>query len=539
MASTRTRPCEAGIIQSTAPAAGSPPGAKPWVLLAAILASGIANTDEAIVNVALPAIETDLAASAIVVQWLVNAYTLCLSALLLVGGSAGDQFGRRRFFIVGLIIYALASLWCAIAPSLTQLISARAIEGAGSALLVPCSLALIGATFDKSERGKAIGTWAGASAVAAAIAPLLGGWIVDHFNWRWIFLINPLIAVPTLWIAYYHVPESRDPDAKPGLDWVGAVLALLGLAGVAYGLIESPISGWRDPTVVAPLTAGLVLLAVFAYAERRARAPMLPLTLFASRTFTAVNLLTLLLYAALNGVFFFLPFALIQVHGLPATLAGAAFLPFTIIMAVLSRATGGLFDRFGARLTLIAGPTIAAIGIGLMAMTVANGSYWQFLLCIAVLGFGMVISVAPLTTVVINSVPAHQTGVASGINDAAASVANLLAVAVLGAIAVAILDHALTAHLQSQALTDGVRHAIDAARGQLVIQPTLLKIDGPDRAVAEQILKGSLAESIRSVMLIASVVALGAAAAGALIPRSAHGSAPADGRTSPSVEQKL
>ncbi len=523
MSSVRTRPCEAGIIQSTSPAASIPAGAKLWVLVAAVLASGIANIDEAIVNVALPAIESDLATSAVVVQWLVNAYTLCLSAFLLVGGAAGDQFGRRRLFIVGLVIFALASLWCGTAPSLTQLISARAVQGAGAALLVPCSLALIGATFDEAERGKAIGTWAGASAVATAIAPLLGGWIVDHFSWRWIFLINPLIALPTLWIAYYRVPESRDPDAKPGLDWLGAILVLSGLAGVAYGLIASPISGWRDPTVLVSLIGGLVLLVAFVYVERRARAPMLPLSLFASRTFSAVNLLTLLLYAALSGMFFFLPFALIQVHGYPATLAGAAFLPFTIIMAGLSRSAGGLLDRFGPRLPLVVGPAIAAVGIGLIGITIPNGTYWQFLVCIAVLGFGMVIAVAPLTTTVINAVPTHETGVASGINNAVASVANLLAVAVLGAVAVSILDQTLTQHLQSEVLSDGVKQAIEAARGQLVIQPTLANTQGADRAVAEQILRGSLAESIRSVMLIAAVVALGGAVAGTLIPRSTKG----------------
>src|SRR6516162_2059100 len=247
--------------------------AKPWVLLASILASSIANIDESIVNVSLPAIETDLVTSAIVVQWLVNAYTLCLSAFLLVGGAAGDQFGRRRFFIVGIGVFAVASLWCGLAPSLTQLILARAAQGAGAALLLPCSLALIGATFDETERGKAIGTWAGSSAVATAIAPLLGGWIVDHFSWRWIFLVNPLIALPTIWIAYYRVPESRDPEAKPGLDWRGTVLLLLGLGGLAYGLIESPISGWRDPIVLFSLTGGLALLMGFVYVEHRSRTP--------------------------------------------------------------------------------------------------------------------------------------------------------------------------------------------------------------------------------------------------------------------------
>jgi EmrB/QacA subfamily drug resistance transporter len=524
MSSLRTRPCEEGIIKSTSLAVNRQPDAKPWVLLAAILASSIANIDESIVNVALPAIETDLVTSAIVVQWLVNAYTLCLSALLLVGGAAGDQFGRRRFFIVGISIFAVASLWCGLAPNLTQLILARAAQGAGAALLIPCSLALIGATFDETERGKAIGTWAGFSAVATAIAPLLGGWIVDHFSWRWIFLVNPLIALPTIWIARRHVPESRDPDAKPGLDWRGTILVLLGLGSLAYGLIASPISGWRDPIVLISLTGGLVLLIGFVYSERRSRTPMLPLSLFQSRTFSAVNLLTLLLYAAVGGVFFFLPFALIQVHSYPATVAGTAFLPFTIIMAALSRWAGGLLDQFGARLPLMIGPAIAALGIGLMGLTVANGSYWEFLFSIAILGFGMVVTVAPLTATVIDAVPAHETGVASGINNAVASVANLLAIAILGAVALSILDHALTRNMQSPALSEGVKHAIQAARGQLVIEPALTNIQGADRANAELILKGSLAESVRWVMLIAAAIALGGAAAGTLIPRPTRGS---------------
>ena len=523
MSSARTRPCEEEIIQSTSLAENRPADAKPWVLLASILASSVANIDESIVNVALPAIETDLATSAIVVQWLVNAYTLCLSALLLVGGAAGDQFGRRRFFIVGISIFAVASLWCGLARSLTQLILARAAQGVGAALLLPCSLALIGANFDETERGKAIGTWAGSSAVATAIAPLLGGWIVDHFSWRWIFLVNPLIALPTIWIAYYHVPESRDPDAKPGLDWRGTILVLLGLGGVAYGLIASPISGWRDPIVLVSLTGGVALLIGFVYAERRSRTPILPLSLFQSRTFSAVNLLTLLLYAALGGVFFFLPFALIQVHGYPATLAGIAFLPFTVIMAALSRWAGGLLDQFGARLPLMIGPAIAALGIGLVALTVANGSYWAFLGSIAILGFGMVVTVAPLTATVIDAVPAHETGVASGINNAVASVANLLAIAILGAVALSILDHALALNLQNPALSEGVKHAIQAARGQLVIEPALANIQGADRANAELILKASLAESVSWVMLIAGAIALGGAAAGSLIPRRTGG----------------
>ena len=320
------------------------------------------------------------------------------------------------------------------------------------------------------------------------------------------------------------MPESRDPDAKPGIDWRGTILVLLGLGGLAYGLIALPVSGWRDPIVLVSLIGGLLLLIAFVYAERRSRAPMLPLSLFQSRTFSAVNLLTLLLYAAVGGVFLFQPFALIQMHGYPATLAGTAFLPFTVIMAALSRWAGGLFDRFGARLPLTIGPTIAALGIGLMGPTVANGSYWEFLVSIAILGFGMVVTVAPLTATVIDAVPAHETGVASGINNAVASVANLLAIAILGAVALSILDHALAQNLQNPALSEDVKHAIQTARGQLVIEPALSNIRGADQANAALILRGSLAESIKWVMLIAAAIALSAAAAGTLIPRRTRGS---------------
>jgi MFS family permease len=288
--------------------------------------------------------------------------------------------------------------------------------------------------------------------------------------------------------------------------------------------MASPISGWRDPVVLVSLIGGLALLIAFVHAERRSRTPILPLSLFRSRTFSAVNLLTLLLYAALGGVLFFLPFALIQVHGYPATLAGTAFLPFTIIMAALSRWAGGLLDQFGARLPLVIGPAIAAAGIGMMGLTIGGGSYWEFLVAIAILGFGMVVTVAPLTATVIDAVPAHETGVASGINNAVASVANLLAVAILGAVALSILDHELTRNLQNPALSDGVKHAIQAARGQLVIQPALADIHGADRTTAELILKASLAESVSWVMLIAAAIALGGAAAATLIPRRTKGS---------------
>ncbi len=520
VANPRGTPCAEGAIRSARADSVCAGSAKPWVLTATILASSIAYIDESVVNVALPAIETDLAAPVAVIQWIVNAYTLCLSALLLVGGAAGDQFGRRRLFVIGLAIFAAASLWCGLSPDIKQLIAARAVQGLGAALLVPSSLALIGATFDESERGKAIGTWAGFSALAAAAGPLLGGWIVDHFSWRWIFLINPLLALPTIWMAYLRVPESRDPDAKSGLDWPGTILALASLGSLAYGLMKWPTSGWNDSLVLTSVIAGLALFAAFLWVEHQSRAPILPLALFRSRTFSAVNLLTFLLYGALGGALFFVPFALIQLHGYPATMAGAAFLPFTIIMAGLSRWAGGLLDRFGARLPLIIGPAVAAVGFGLMALTVSRGSYLVFLIPVVVLGFGMVISVAPLTTTVINAVPGHQAGVASGINNAVASVANLLAVAILGAVALAILDHVLDRHLLTSDSSAGVKQALERARDTFVIEPSLSGVQGTDRQVAEAIIKGALAEGIQVVMFIAAALALAGAAVGGLIPRS-------------------
>src|SRR5438552_49792 len=279
MLNPKARPCDEAAIRAVRAASECRPGSKPWVLVVTIMASTMAYIDESVVNVALPTIEADLKTSAAVVQWLVNAYMLSLTALVLVGGAAGDQLGRRRVFVAGTALFAAASLWCGVSGAIDQLILARAVQGAGAALLIPCSLAIIGASFDESERGKAIGTWAGFSAVAAAIGPLLGGWIVDHVTWRWIFLINPFLALPTILIALRYIAESRDPEAKPGLDWRGALLAFAGLGSLVFGLIESPDLGWGNPTVIALLVMGSLLLVAFVWEEGHSPAPMMPLGL--------------------------------------------------------------------------------------------------------------------------------------------------------------------------------------------------------------------------------------------------------------------
>ncbi|MGH7745200.1 MAG: MFS transporter, partial [Candidatus Dormibacteria bacterium] len=268
--------------------------------------------DESVVNVALPKIQTDLGTTLAAMQWVIDAYALCMSALLLIGGAAADRFGRRVLFLIGLVIFTLSSIACGSAPDIAALVGARAIQGVGAALLIPCSLAIIGAAFDPQERGAAIGVWSGASAFAAAVGPLLGGWLIDHLSWRAIFWINPLIAIPTLWIAVLRLPESANPTAPAGLDWRGAVLAFGGLASLVYGLIAASRLGWQDVTVIGSLTVGTLLLPGFVLQERRSAAPLMPLRLFGSRSFTGVNLLTLFLYGALGGAFFFLPFLLIK-----------------------------------------------------------------------------------------------------------------------------------------------------------------------------------------------------------------------------------
>jgi MFS family permease len=381
-------------------------------------------------------------------------------------------------------------------------------------------LALIGASFNESERGKAIGTWAAFSAIASAVGPLLGGWIVDHFTWRWIFLINPPIALFAIWIASAHIRESVDPQAHGTLDWRGAILALLGLGAVCFGLMAAPGFGWSDVRVVSALVGGVLLLAAFLGVERYSVAPMLPLGLFRSRAFSAVNLLTLLLYAALGATFFFLPFAIIQVHGYSAVLAGAVFLPLTIVMVLLSRWSGGLLDRFGARLPLVIGPTIAALGFALLAWSVGGGSYWAFLGSTTILGLGLAISVAPLTTAVLNAVPPHDTGTASAINNADASLANLLAVAIFGMLALGIYDRALDRPLQGTAISAETRQTIEAARGQFITPQAASTTADAGQKVAQTIIKASLGSSIQQIMMLAALLALGAAASGAMVPRT-------------------
>ena len=513
MANAKMLPCDAAAIRAV-PGSAACAARQRWVLVAAVLGSTLAFVDESVVNVALPKMESDLHTTLAAMQWVINAYTLCMSALLLIGGATADQFGRRRVFLIGVVVFAAASLGCGLAPDVQILIGARALEGLGAALLVPCALALIGAAYDEKERGAAIGIWSGASAIAAGAAPLLGGALVDHLSWRAIFLINPLLAVPTIWITLRHVPESRDPQASTALDWRGALLAIAGLGSLVYGLIAASDRGWGYPRVIAPLVAGAALLGSFVLAERHNRAAMMPPELFRSRTFSGVNLLTLLLYGGLGGAFFFLPFLLIQARGYSATAAGAAYLPFTIVLGVLSRWSGGLMDRFGARAPLVIGPAITAAGFVLLSS--GNATYPSVLVSMTVLGIGMTITVAPLTTAVLNAVPAHRTGVASGINNAVASVGSLLLIAILGTLALAVFDRSLDYQLAYGDTSPAVRLAVQSARGGLVMPSLPASLPAQERERAHAIIADSLIHTVRLALWTAAALALAGALAAAL-----------------------
>ena len=493
-----------------------------WVLAATILASSMAFIDGTVVNVALPFLQTNLNATAIGIQWVVEAYSLFLSALLLVGGSLGDRYGRRRIFNIGVVIFAIASALCGFAANIEQLIIARAVQGVGGALLVPGSLALISSSFDEDKRGKAIGTWSGFSAITTAIGPVLGGWLVEHLTWRAAFFLNLPFAVAVLVISTWKVPESSE-KGHGRLDWIGAALATVGLGGVVYGLIESPRLGFSNALVLVTLIGGFVLLALFIFNEARTKNPMVPLRLFRSRDFSGANLLTLFLYAALSGTFFFFTLNLIQIQGYSATAAGAALLPFVALMFSLSRWSGGLIDRFGAHLPLTVGPIVSAAGFALYAVPSISGNYWtSFFPAVMVLGLGMTITVAPLTTTVMSAVGEEQAGAASGINNAVSRTAGLLAIAVFGVMMLHTFSQTLVSRMNELQLDDRVKHSIYEERVKLAAVEIPSEIDSATREQLKAAVAASFVDGFRVIMFTSAALALASAVSAFLFIRKSR-----------------
>ncbi|MFJ9637179.1 DHA2 family efflux MFS transporter permease subunit [Streptomyces sp. NPDC101178] len=423
-------------------AAGSAPGeirvASPvgrWVVLTTVLGSGMAMLDSTVINVALPRIGADLDTDLAALQWTVNAYMLTLAGLILLGGALGDRYGRRRVFVVGVVWFATASLLCGIAPNAEMLIAARALQGVGGALLTPGSLALIQASFHPDDRARAVGLWSGFGGVGAAVGPFVGGWLVDGPGWRWVFLLNLPLAAICVPVALRHVPESRDPAAHGRFDVLGAALGALALAGVTYALIEAPEQG-ASPLVIGAALAGVLLGVAFVLVEQRRADPMLPPSIFRSRLFTSVNLVTFCVYAALGGFFFLSAIQLQVVAGYSALGAGTALLPTTVLMLLFSAWSGELGRRIGPRIPLTVGPLLAATGMLLMLRvgpgSASFGGYaGEVLPAVLVLGAGLVVVVAPLTATVLAAVDTGRAGLASGINNAAARAAGLIAVAAL------------------------------------------------------------------------------------------------------------
>ena len=504
-------PCDEAVVRTGCVEAPCAVQARPWILAATILGSSMAFIDNTVVNVALPAIQTSFHATVVDVQWVVESYGLFLAALILVGGSLGDLFGRRLIFVVGVAIFAVASLACGITTNIHHLITARSIQGVGAALLVPGSLAIISTSFGEKNRGHAIGTWSGFTAITTAVGPVLGGWLVEHASWRWAFFINLPIAAVVTAISLWQIPESRSATTAR-IDWVGAFLATLGLVGLITGFLESVNLGWGNPLVFGSLIVTFGCLIALVFVEARVTSPMIPLTLFKSRSFSGANLLTLFLYSAIGIFFFLFPMNLIQVQGYPATAAGAAMLPLILLMFLLSRWAGGLVARYGPRNPLTIGPLIAAIGFVLFALPSVGNSYWKsFFPALVVLGFGMTLTVAPLTTVVMNAVDQDRVGTASGINNAVARVATVLAIAVLGIVMVKAFAFRLNHSLDHLSLPPAALQELQSEEIRLAGLQVPAALDTATRVAIKGMIGDAFTFGFRIVILICAGLSVASA----------------------------
>jgi len=499
-------PCD-DIANSPTPALPLTKHCEKWILVATILGSSMAFIDGTIVNIALPALQHDLHASISQIQWVVEAYALTLGALLLLGGALGDVYGHRKIFLIGTVIFAGVSALCGMASTISQLIAARTIQGIGGALLIPGSLAIISASFPEERRGQAIGAWAGFTAITTAAGPVIGGWLVEHASWRWIFFLNLPLAVIVSLITLFYLPESKHKQCR-GLDLVGAILATIGLGGLVFGLIEWEHGG---SVIIPSLIVGICSLIGFLFVEAHASFPMMPLMMFRSRNFSGANLITFFLYFSLYGVLFFFPLNLIQIQGYTATEAGAAILPLILLIFLMSRWAGGLVKKFGPKLPLVVGPAIAAMGFALFLTSGIGKSYWvSFFPATLILGLGMAISVAPLTTVVMNSISLDYAGAASGVNNAISRIAGLLAVAVLGIVMTTIFNQQLIKGLKESSVSVTIQHEILNQRSRLADIKT--NDENIHRVVQESFLIG-----YEAIVWIAVILALASSLSAAVL----------------------
>jgi EmrB/QacA subfamily drug resistance transporter len=471
----------------------------------------MAFIDSTAINVALPALQKSLHGTVVDVQWVVESYGLFLGALILVGGTLGDMLGRRFIFVAGTILFAVASVACAAAPSIQILIAARSIQGIGAALLVPGSLAIISTSFDETSRGEAIGTWSGWTAITTAVGPVLGGWLVEHASWHWVFIINIPLAAAVIVLSLWRIPESRS-GVESHVDWPGALLATAGLGGLVFGFIESTSLGWKNPVVSGSLIGAVVLLLGFVAVEARSPAPMVPLALFRNANFGGANLVTLLLYASIGSFFFFLPLNLIQVQQYSATAAGAAMLPMILLIFLLSRWSGGLVARYGAKTPLIVGSLVVTLGFVLFVIPSVGVSYWKsFFPALTILGLGMAMIVAPLTTDVMNAVEQDRVGTASGINNAVARVAGVLGIAVLGIVMVVAFRARLDRALDHLSLPSGALLEIHAQQSRLADLQPPASLDASTRAAIADLTRQGFVSGFRIVMVICAGLSLASA----------------------------
>lgn len=494
-----------------------------WIIATTVVGSSIAFVDTTVVNVALPVIQRQLHTTGDEAQWVVEAFALVLAGSILIGGALGDKTGRRRVYVTGIAIFGLSSIACGLATSVAWLIAARTVQGVGAALLIPGSLAILGACFEGRKRAHAIGTWSAFTAIAPAAGPVLGGWLVQHVSWRWVFFINPPLAVAVIAMAYAHVPESR-AEGEGALDWPGSIAVTVGLAGLVAGALEMPRLGARNGLVVGALACGVLFLLAFVAIEMRSASPMVPLGLFKDRVFAGTNLLTLLLYGALSGALYFVPFNLIQVQHYSPTAAGAALIPSTILLFLFSTRAERFMQRFGASALLAVGPVVAACGFALFARPFIGGSYWTtYFPAVLALGTGLGLTVAPLTTSVMNAVPAANVGVASGVNNAVSRTAGVLGLALMAVIAAHVFGSTLDTRaagldLPPAATRQLAREHIDLA--------TAAVPHGLPPARARQVqraIDASFVDSFRIVMLAGAALAIASAIVGRLaVSRRRH-----------------